>query len=323
MQFRTDFDIPKPDFSLDLSSKLLTIGSCFAEVVGNQLKDNKLNVQVNPFGTLFSPLAIYNALELALGTKTLDERLFLENQGIHFHYDFHSSFSALTKSELHQKINFQIANCQLSTTNVIILTFGSAFVYRLQNPPTYIANCHKMPSQLFERDLLSVKDICKAFGQLYKALKSLNPSLHIILSVSPVRHTRDGIPQNSLSKSILRAACHYLATDFEGVSYFPSYEIMLDDLRDYRFYKPDLIHPNEVAEQYIFEKFTETYFNTELRTFVTQWQEIRKSLSHKPFNENSLAHQKFLETLLVKLREVANKVSVTGEIEEVEKKLMT
>lgn len=301
------------------------MGSCFADVVGNQLKNNKLEVLSNPFGTLFNPLSIFKLLS---PTHTqADERLYVQNSEAWVHYDFHSQFTGNTKEELRELINQKIVSVKtkIATENhssLLIITFGTAFIYKLLAPLTYVANCHKMPKSFFEKDLLSVKDICKAFAILHKDLQAINPDLRIILTVSPVRHTKDGMAENQVSKSIIRAACHYLTTDYENVEYFPSYEIMMDDLRDYRFYKPDMIHPNEVAEQYIFEKFSETYFDETLKEFIKKWQPIQKALDHRPFNEKSENYQQFLRKLLGDLKGISEYVDVAGEIEIVRKRLL-
>ena len=312
--FRTTFPIPPSSNKISLDSQILTVGSCFADVVGNQLRDNKLDILVNPFGTLFNPLSIFKILSPSY--TQADERLYVENQKMWFHYDFHSQFISNSKGNLEAQINQTLyaINSLLPTTNHLIITFGTAFIYRLINPQIYVANCHKMPNNLFEKELLSVKDICKGFAILYKELKEINPDLKIVLTVSPVRHTKDGIPENQVSKSILRAACHYLTTDYENVAYFPSYEVMMDDLRDYRFYKPDLIHPNEVAEQYIFEQFAEAYFDDNLKDFIKEWASIQTSLNHRPFNEKSENHQAFLKKLLGDLMKISGRVDVREEI---------
>ena len=322
--FRTTFQIPEVEHKISLDAQLITLGSCFADVVGNQLKDNKLPIEVNPFGTLFNPLSIFKILSPSY--TQADERLYIHNPEAWVHYDFHSQFSANTKEELSESINQKLSDIHSRLTPVttaahtsqfLILTFGTAFIYKLLNPQNYVANCHKMPNSLFEKQLLSVKDICKGFAILHKELKETNPNLRIILTVSPVRHTKDGMAENQVSKSILRAACHYLTTDYQDVEYFPSYEIMMDDLRDYRFYKPDMIHPNEVAEQYIFEKFSETYFDDDLKDFIKIWQPIRKALNHRPFNEKSASHQDFLRKLLGDLEGIGGLVDVQSEIETV------
>jgi hypothetical protein len=316
--FRTTFPISESDNKISLHSQILTLGSCFADVVGNQLVNNKLQVSVNPFGTLFNPLSIFKILSPTY--TQADERLYVQNSEAWVHYDFHSQFSSNTSGELQQIINQKLGDIHshlIPQTSNLILTFGTSFIYKLLNPQVYVANCHKMPKNLFEKELLSVKDICRGFAVLYRELKEINPNLRIILTVSPVRHTKDGMAENQVSKSILRAACHYLTTDYEDVEYFPSYEIMMDDLRDYRFYKPDMIHPNEVAEQYIFEKFSETYFDENLKDFIKKWQPIQKALAHRPFDEKSESHQKFLKKLLKDLQEISTLVNVEKEISEI------
>lgn len=321
-EFRTTFTIPKAQNKISLDSQLITLGSCFADVVGNQLKNNKLKVEINPLGTLFNPISIFKIL--SPDYQLADERLFIENQSTWFHYDFHSQFFANTKEELAKTINENIndLSSKLQSANFVLITFGTAFIYKRLSTPVYVANCHKMPNKLFEKDLLSVKDICKSFAMLHKQLKAVNPDLRIILTLSPVRHTKDGIPENQISKSILRAACHYLTADYSDVAYFPAYELMMDDLRDYRFYKADLIHPNEVAENYIYEKFADTYFDDELKSFIADWKQIKKRLAHRPFNEQSEAHQQFLSTLLTDLEKISARIDVSEEIKEVMSKLL-
>lgn len=315
MTFRTSFEITESKEKISLSNQVFTIGSCFSEVIGNQILENKINVSANPFGTLFNPLSIFKILSPTY--TQADERLFVQSQERWFHYDFPAKFSGNSQDDVRQTINstIQAEQSKIKNTDFLIITFGTAFIYQLKESPVYVGNCHKMPASLFEKSLLSVKDICKKFAVLHQELQVQNPNLKIILTVSPVRHTREGMPENQVSKSILRAACHYLVSDYENVSYFPSYEIMLDDLRDYRFYKPDMIHPNEVAEQYIFEKFSKTYFDQELQNFLPIWARISKSLAHRPFNTKTESHQKFLQNLLSQLQEIGNKVDVTAEIE--------
>jgi hypothetical protein len=319
--FRTTFPIPEAKHKISLDTSILTLGSCFADVVGNQLKDNKLDVNINPFGTLFNPLSIFKILSPTY--TQADERLYVQNSEAWVHYDFHSQFSGNTKEELSTTLINTIAKVQNSILNTqcLVLTFGTSFIYKLLQPQSYVANCHKMPKNLFEKELLSVKDICKSFAILHKELKEINPNLRIILTVSPVRHTKDGMAENQVSKSILRAACHYLTTDYQDVEYFPSYEIMMDDLRDYRFYKPDMIHPNEVAEQYIFERFSETYFDDNLKDFIKKWQLISKALNHRPFNEKSVSYQQFLRKLLGDLEGISGLVNVEQEINDVREKI--
>lgn len=315
MEFRTPIKIEKSPFQIQLQSKVLTVGSCFAQVIGQKLEENKIATEVNPFGTLFNPMSIFKLLNP--NYQQADDRLFVQHQQTWLHYDFHSQFFASQQESLKELLNDSLAKIQIQQYDFLVLTFGTAFVHQLKTTPSYVANCHKMPAILFEKDLLSVKDICKKFAELHKAITELNPSLKIIITVSPVRHTKEGLAENQLSKSILRTACHYLSTDYENVAYFPSYEIMIDDLRDYRFYKADMIHPNEVAEQYIFEQFTKTYFSDDLQTFLPKWQQIKRALTHKPFDIMSEAHQKFLQNVLKQLEGIENQVDISAEKQQV------
>lgn len=323
MNFRTEFTIPASDWKLNLNSGVVSMGSCFAEVIGTRLQQYKIRGLYQPFGTLFSPLALFKMVAAALKNQEADPRLFLEREGHWLHYDLHSSVSGSSKAELQERIaqKSEALKESLTKADVLILTLGSAWAYQLNETPAYVANCHKQPAALFTRDLLSVKTICRDFGSVYALLKEINPGLRIFLTVSPVRHAKDGMMDNSVSKSILRASCHYLVTDYDDVTYFPAYELLLDDLRDYRFYSSDLVHPNEMAEQYIFEKFQQTYFSPELNQFVNEWDKLSKALNHRPFQQNSLSYQKFLEKLEKDLR--ALPVDTRTEVAEVQSRLQT
>jgi hypothetical protein len=323
MSFRTDFPIPKAPLELTLSSHVLALGSCFAEVVGQDLRDHKLSITVNPFGTLFDPLAIFRLLEASFADTSLDERLIYEREGRWVHHHLHSSISGETPEVLQAQIQSAIRTTQsaIQQTDCLILTFGTAWVQRLLEPPAYVANAHKRPARDFERDLLSVKDVVKAFGTLHATLKTRNPKLQTVLTVSPVRHAKQGLPDNQVSKSVLRLACHYLTTDYADVHYFPAYELLLDDLRDYRFYADDLVHPSAAAERYIAGKFRAAYFSEELNGFVNSWQKIRQALAHRPFNETTPAYRTFLENLLRDLNQLPLQVDVSAERAEVEARL--
>lgn len=317
MNFQLTFPIPRAKVPITLHSKIITIGSCFSDVVGSQLLENKINTLANPFGTVFNPTSIFKLLNQSIENEEIDNSLFIENDGSFFHYDFHSQNNNAQKHALKNDLeNIQISvRKKLQTTDFLIITLGTAFAYQHLETKKYVSNCHKMPSNLFRKDLFHVKHICQEFEYFYTKIKALNPNLKIILTVSPVRHTRDGIPENQVSKSILRAACHYLCIDFEGVSYFPAYEIMMDELRDYRFYEADLIHPNSIAEKYIFKRFEEAFFDENLQNFIVKWQKIKAEISHRPFNEKSESHQKFMKNLIQKLEDIASIVDVEKEKE--------
>ncbi len=320
---RTEFAVPPLPFRLSPFSRVVALGSCFAETLGNRLTDNKLRTSVNPFGTVFQPLALFNLLEKALRNDSPDERLFLQRDGRWFTFEAHSAVWGRTREELaavfRQKL--QTLREDLLAADVLLLTLGSAWAYRLAEPPAYVANNHKQPAAQFERDLLSVKDVCKAFGILKAQFSIFNSQLKIVLTVSPVRHGRDGMMDNAVSKSVLRAACHYLTQDFPDVSYFPAYELLLDDLRDYRFYAPDGLHPSELAQDYIFGKFAEASFSDELKTFVKDWAGIRRALAHRPFDEAAPTHRAMLEKLRKQLLRLAGRVEISEELADVEARL--
>lgn len=318
MHFRTELTVPESPKKITLQTQTLTLGSCFAEVIGSKLVENKIPTLSNPFGTLFNPLSITKLLHHALDETLPDERLYVEHQGVWFHYDFHSSLWGTSKEALRERLVTTLAAVKhwLSRTEVLIITLGTAFVYRHLESGQLVANCHKTPNSAFQRELLRLEQIVAAFENVLAKLPS---SLHVIFTVSPVRHTRDTLPLNAVSKSLLRVACHELSE--RGHAYFPAYELLLDDLRDYRFYKPDLIHPNEQAEDYIFERFANAFFTKELQKFIQEWQKIRQALGHRPLYPNTASHRQFLKNLLQKLQKIASDVDVTVEITTVSEQL--
>lgn len=319
MNFTTTFEIAPSKTKISLQSKIITIGSCFSDVVGSQLIDNKMEVVVNPFGTVFNPSSIFKLLNQCIDKSDIVSDHFVEREGVWYHYDFHSKYNSINKEDLNTELKLAQNEVleKLHTADFLVITLGTSFAYQLLNTKKYVANCHKAPASLFKKELLHVKHICQEFELFYSKIKKINPTINIVLTVSPVRHIKDGMPENQVSKSILRAACHYLCLDFKGVSYFPSYEIMVDELRDYRFYKSDMIHPNQQAENYIFERFTATYFDEHLLEFLRDWAKIKSDIDHLPFNEKSDLHQKFLKNLFKKLEKISEIVEVEKEKEAV------
>jgi len=316
MDFRTELHTRPSENKLLMSDKVLTIGSCFADEMAFRLAENKIQIG-NYFGTVFNPVSIHRLLMFGLKKETPSAKTYSVHDGVHFNFYFHSSFSSTDKNELANRIQNTIAkaNSFLRTASRIIITYGTSFVYKLTDTGEAVANCHKMPSTDFNKYLLTQPEIIESFEGFYGTLKSINPACKIILTVSPVRHLKDTIELNAVSKSILRIACHSISNQFSDVEYFPAYEILLDDLRDYRFYKKDLIHPTEEAIDYICEKFIDSYFDQSAKIFFTEWSQIKKDLNHKPFNIKSESHQKFLQSLLLKLEKLQSQVDVSKEIE--------
>jgi hypothetical protein len=325
MNFRTKLQIPESTDKISLQTPVLTLGSCFAEVIGSRLSDNKIPTLSNPFGTIFNPISMAKLIYQAIDNQAPDNNLYVEHQGVWFHYDFHSSLWGNSKEELTEQLTQKMQEVKkwLQTTDFLILTFGTAFVYRHLETNKIVANCHKTPAKFFQKELLSIETIFNEFKKSVLSSDNQHSRRNIILTVSPVRHTRDTLPLNAVSKSILRVACHELTESQPNTQYFPAYELLLDDLRDYRFYKPDLIHPSEVAEEYIFEQFSATYFDQNLQQFMMEWKKIRQALAHKPLQPHTSAHRKFLENVLEKLKRLSDKIDVRTEIQQVEQQLQT
>ncbi|GAB3896106.1 GSCFA domain-containing protein [Spirosoma agri] len=323
MQFHTEISPEPLPHRIGLKSRIVTIGSCFAEVMGRRLTDHKLAVLDNPFGTVFNPTSIAKLLTAALYGGAPDETLYVERNGVWFHYDFHSSLWANSRNELHDKLTERLAQTgdAIRQADFLFLTLGSAIVYRHIETGKVVANCHKMPGQLFEKYLYQIDHLRDDLTRSLKTLRRINPQLKILLTVSPVRHIRDTLPLNQVSKSLLRALAHELTVWNDWVSYFPAYELMVDDLRDYRFYEADLIHPNAQAHDYIFAKLAESAFDTDLQDFIKEWAQVRKSLFHRPLYGDSPAHHQFLRKLFAQLQGLSERVDVSAELAEVHRRL--
>jgi hypothetical protein len=315
-QFRTTFTNPPGKQRMSLNQHILTMGSCFSDAIGQRLSQFKMNTLVNPFGIIYNPVSIHKLLRHVVNNEQLLKESYLQWQDIHLNYDVHSQLSALDQDELKKILDERVGRARafLKMADWLVITYGTAWVYAREDNGQIVANCHKMPSQLFRKQLLSEKDIVSSFGDIQSLIHEFNPRLKIILTISPVRHLKDTIPLNQVSKSILRVACHTLSQQFDNVEYFPSYEIMMDDLRDYRFYKPDMIHPTNQAEEYIWEKFTEAYMNEETLAFLNKWKHILNALQHTAFHPESHGHQIFLQQTLQKLEELKPAVNVDEEI---------
>jgi len=323
ISFRTEISC-NPSNSIGLNDRLITTGSCFADQLGGWLAQNKFNVLVNPFGTSYNPISIHRSLTDSLSSH-LDETLFVHSQQdeLWHHYDFHSRWASQEKESLGDQLS-KLQNQVLQffkTSSVLMITYGTSWVYELKDHHCIVSNCHKVPAKNFNKRLLSVEEITTSFSGLYKKLLEINSTIRIILTVSPVRHIKDTLVLNSVSKSILRMACHKLSTEFKNVEYFPSFEIMMDDLRDYRFYDRDKIHPNEEAVDYISMKFSDQYFSQETISFIKQWTVIRQALNHRSFFPQTNAHQKFLRDLLNKLKSIQDIVPVEEEINSVQSQI--
>ena len=321
MEFKTTLPVNPASFTITHQDAILSIGSCFADCTGTFLSNNKFNSLGNPFGVIFNPLSIFKLIESTIDNKPLSNTIISE--GIWKDFNFHSQLNATSEQELKKIIETKTAqvHSHLQKSKVLIITLGTAWVYKHKKLEFTVANCHKIPAQEFEKILLSTEEIVAGFEFTYKKLKSLNPDIQIIVTVSPVRHIKDTLVLNSVSKSVLRLASHFITTQFKDCHYFPAYEALMDDLRDYRFYASDLIHPTSMAEQYVTELFEQTYFSKETQELCKKWQKLSQNLQHRVLTNNTDMHQKHLEKTLLGLTELSKYLPLQDEIAALQKKV--
>ena len=299
-------EIPK----IDYDSKIVLVGSCFVESIGNKLDYVKFQTLQNPFGILFHPIAIERIIERALQSDLFTEDdIFLKNERWYC-FEMHSSVCATNKIDFLLLINNKLNRFReyLLTASHIVLTFGTAWIYRLLSSQTIVANCLKIPQKEFQKELLSIEEIKTSFKNMVTQILNRNPNTQIITTISPIRHVRDGIIENSRSKAHLITALHQLISKEKKVYYFPSYELMMDELRDYRFYKEDMIHPSNVAIEIIWESFKKAWISPETESIQKSIRTIRSGLEHQPFDSTSKQHQLFLQDLKTKMNQIEKKL---------------
>ena len=324
--FRTELTIAPQERQLARTARVLTVGSCFADSIGTRLRLNKVNALVNPFGTVFQPLALAQLLRAAAGEEQDWQQHVVEARGRWQSYDFHSTIGADSPVELLQLIQQTVSRAGefVRTADTVVLTLGTAWAYRLRETGELVSNLHKLPASLFEKELLTADEIVNGLAEVHALLRRLNPNIRIVLTVSPVRHIKDTLPLNAVSKSVLRVACHYLSELLPGVSYFPAYELLVDELRDYRFYASDMLHPSEVAEDYIWDKFARAYFDADFGRFRKEWAAVRQSLGHRPLHLGAPEHRTFLDQTAERLERLASQgVDVRQELRDVQRQLVS
>jgi len=297
---------------IDYQSKIGLIGSCFVENIGEKLSYFKFDNYINPYGILFNPKAIEKALsDIVNQRKYVEDDLEFKNElWLSLHH--HSSFSNKEASKTIEKINQSIeqTHSELKTTSHLIITLGTAWVYHHIETDQLVANCHKIPQSNFVKRQLSIKEIIKSLNKSIELVRSISPEIKLIFTLSPIRHLKDGMIANSLSKSRLLSGIHEV-TDNLNTFYFPSYEIQMDDLRDYRFYAKDMLHPNELAINYIWAIFKEVWINPKSFSIMEEIASIQRDMQHKPFNPDSEQHQKFMKNLSEKQKKITQKKGVT------------
>jgi len=297
--FSTKLNIDKANEKLDYETRFFTLGSCFSEHIGNKLKNAFFDVETNPFGVLFNPISILNSIDILI-----EKKLFVE-QDLFYHGSLWGSlshsqlFSATTKDKALNNINQRIEQAieRLKNCDVLLITFGTAWVYKSNQTGKVVTNCHKLPSTHFTRHRLTINEIVESYVHLIKKIENLYPNKKIIFTVSPIRHWKDGAHENNLSKSILHLAIEELQKQFENVSYYPAFEIQMDELRDYRYYATDMFHPSDLAIDYIWLRFYETYFSTQSVLLIKKLENFSSQLAHRPIHADTQEYADFLQSI--------------------------
>jgi len=309
MKFRTEIEIEKSSNPIEHDNRLITIGSCFAENIAEYFRKYRFNILANPFGVLYNPISIYNSLKLASEKKEFKQSDLIFDQSEWHSFYHHSDFSHHDVNVCLDKINSGIKNTNsfLQQSDVIIITYGTAFVYRHKTKEIIVSNCHKIPSNEFDRFRLTLDQTKEAIKNTIALLKTINNDVTIIFTVSPVRHWKDGAAENQISKSILLLAVNDAVSRENKCEYFPSYEIVMDDLRDYRFYEADLFHPNKLATDYIWDKFSDSILSENCKTIMNEVEKIATGRNHKVRNKFSERHQNFLKAQIDKIKTLEEK----------------
>ena len=307
MKFKLTLEAKPSKYPIEYGDKLMLIGSCFTENIGAKFKSHLFEISENPYGILFNPVSVTNTLtEIMDLRKYKSDDLFQHNELWHS-WSHHSRFSAIKQEDALENINRTILDAHhfLKSANRLVITLGSAWLYHLTNEAPLgkgqvVANNHKGPINWFFKSLMQPNELLENLHALVARLQTFNPNLHIVFTISPVRHLREGLIENNRSKAVLIHAVHELVSQSNQVDYFPAYEYVMDDLRDYRFYAEDLVHPNFAASGYVWDKLVETYMDPKTQAIMKQVAELQLAMNHKPFFLGSAEHQKFLESCILK-----------------------
>lgn len=309
MNFRTKIETPQFGFNLNHHDVITMIGSCFAQNIGERLQKSKFNINLNPYGILYNPASISKAIRRLIEKRTFAENELFEHRGIFQSFWHHSQFSDTNSELCLNKINdsFNQASEHLAASSVLFITFGTAYVFEHKESGEIVGNCHKIPASAFNRYRLDVDTIADDWTKLINQLREVNKKLKIVFTVSPIRHLKDGLHDNQLSKSTLLLAIDKLCSEHDNCYYFPAYETVLDDLRDYRFYSEDMTHPNNTAIEYIWELFERTFFNKETSTIISEWSKSQAAIDHRPLNDKGEEYKQFLIQTIDKLNKFQEK----------------
>ncbi|MBP6695858.1 MAG: GSCFA domain-containing protein [Saprospiraceae bacterium] len=298
----------KSHVSIGYEDNILLLGSCFSVVLGKWLDERKFNVIYNPFGTVYNPVSISKLLDCALKNQKPGREEVLEQNGVFYHFDFHSDVSALNPEEVLLNIENRVSSAFsfLQKTTFLCITLGTSIVYRRKDNNEVVANCHKVPATYFDKNFLTIEEMVSSLSDIITKLREKLPQLAILFTVSPVRHIKDGLIENNRSKSRLIEVAHIMTEKFTNIIYFPSYEIVTDQLRDYRFYEKDLIHPNEMAHMEICNYFSNTFFTEETKGIVQKTEKIKSAFHHRPQFENHIDYKRMCLSQLEEIQHLQN-----------------
>lgn len=318
MQLTTPVHINPLSFKLGYQHPALIIGSCFATNIGERMKGLKFPVLVNPFGVVYNPVSVANSLELLVGTREFNEADLFYDNGLWSSFYHHSSFSSLSKEEALQHITQELEKGRdfLQKADRLIITLGTARVYEYKKTAQIVSNCHKLPASEFTHRLLEVDEVYDALFNTLLLLRNANPELKVVFTVSPIRHIKDGAHGNQLSKSTLLLAVDKLCNSISDVAYFPAYEIMMDELRDYRYYANDMLHPSDLAVEYIWQKFSSAALDSEAQELMPDLEKILAAKNHRPFNPEGQEYKTFKASLLNKVKTLKKRYSFLNVDEE-------
>jgi len=316
--FRTPISIDPSAVKIHYGSHIMLMGSCFSENIGNNLSNAKFLVDNNPFGIVYNPLSIKRGLTRLLDGHEYSSDELVLNQELWTSFDHHGRFSNMDPNACISSINhhFNDSKENISKVNFLFITFGTSYVYYLKSTGQIVTNCHKFPAEHFVRKRISVEEIVEEYSILITRLRQINPSIYIVFTVSPVRHWKDGVHENQLSKSILLLATERLCDKFDKTLYFPSYEIMMDDLRDYRFYDDDMFHPNHIAVNYIWKKFVNCFIESKTSFVMKEVENIVLARNHRPFNTESIQYKDFAKQILLKINHIQDQFQLSLHEEE-------
>lgn len=276
---------------------VMMMGSCFSDNIGVRLRQACFDVEINPFGTLYNPASIACGIDAIIKSRrySIDDLFQVEGDKRWHSFSHHSMFSSVDRDSMLEKMNKKVVDAHemIKRVSTLIITFGTAWVYESRDSGMVVSNCHKLPASRFNRRMMSIDEIVLAWREVIAEIRSLNESVKVVFTVSPIRHLRDGVHENQLSKSTLLLAINQLGRECDDVIYFPSYEIMNDDLRDYRFYASDMTHPSEVAVDYIYDIFSQSFFDDETKEIAKECGRLSKRLSHRPMSDDAEAVARF------------------------------